>query len=32
LNGLIAEKKQAEEDTELWDTEGVTDESERVIA
>jgi hypothetical protein len=32
LNELIAEKKQAEEDTELWDTEGVTDESERVIA
>jgi hypothetical protein len=32
LNELIEEKKKAEEDTELWDTEGVTDESERVIA
>ena len=31
LNELIEEKKKAEEDTELWDTEGVTDESERVI-
>jgi len=31
LNGLIAEKKQAEEDKELWDTEGVSNESERTI-
>ena len=30
LNELIAEKKQAEEDTELWDKE-ITDESERTI-
>jgi hypothetical protein len=29
LNELVSEVK---EDTELWDTEGVTDESERVIA
>ena len=27
LNELIAEKKEAEEDTELWDTEGVANES-----
>ncbi len=32
LNELVGEKKEAEEDTELWDTEGVEDESERVIA
>jgi hypothetical protein len=28
---LIEEKKEAEEDKELWDTEGVTDEGERTI-